>query len=109
MQNRDTWGGDFTIFTGYVWLDEIKDMRLRRKLDRVIARIVRKRLDAVENYAQFVIRKLQSFGILTEYSTNVEPVKDGFKVVIECRVRAVDLERLSKNVRYLGREVRFPE
>ncbi|RLE65537.1 MAG: hypothetical protein DRJ38_03565 [Thermoprotei archaeon] len=84
-----------SLFRDVVWIWEIPSSHLVA----VLAQAVRKQLDTVENYAQFVARRLQESGILVDVLTSMTPTTDGYTLTITFRVRGVRKDVLEKRFR----------
>jgi len=93
-----------SVFRDVVWIWEIPSSHLVA----LIAQAVRKQLDTVENYAQFVARRLQEMGIVVEVYSSMTPITDGYTLTVSFRVRGVRknvLEKRFKVVRRLAKEI----
>ncbi|RLG59001.1 hypothetical protein DRN86_04905 [Candidatus Geothermarchaeota archaeon] len=84
-----------TLFRDVVWIWEIPSS----KMVAIIAQAVRKQLDTVENYAQFVARRLQESGVVLDVQTSMNSIQDGYILTITFRVRGVRRDVLKKRLR----------
>ena len=91
--------GKSQVFRNVVWVWEIPS----QKLLEVIGLSVRRQLDTVENYAQFVARRLQDFGIIIEVESTISPIYDGYKLVLAFKIRGVRKDIIEKKLRILKR------
>ena len=94
--------GRSQIFRDIVWVWEIPSQKL---LD-VISLSVRRQLDTVENYAQFVARRLQDFGIVIEVESTISPMPDGYKLVLAFKLRGIRKDIVEKKLRILKRHAK---
>jgi len=94
--------GRSNIFRNIVWIWEIPNQKL---LD-MINLSVRKHIDSVENYAQFVARRLQDFGIVLEVESSVSPMPDGFRLTLSYKIRGVRKDIVEKKLRILKRHAK---
>jgi len=85
------------VFKGVKWVWEIKNTKL---LD-IIRLSVRKWVDSVENFAQYVARRLQSYGIVLEIDSNLYPISDGYMLSLAFRIRGVREDVLESKKRLL--------
>jgi len=88
---------DRGLFKDIKWVYEIDDPSL---LD-TLRLSIRKWLDSIENFAQYVSRKLLRYGLIIEFSSNITPTKDGYTMVITMRLRGVKEPLLKKMWRYI--------
>jgi len=73
------------VFRDVVWVWEIKDTKL---LD-ILRLSVRKWVDSVENFAQYIARRLQSYGVVLEVQSNIYPISEGYMLNVSFKIRGV--------------------
>jgi hypothetical protein len=74
-------------------------------VQRTILTYVRKWVDGVGHYVDFVARKIQNNGIYLEYTYNIVPLVDGYNVYISLRITGVDAERVANRYRSMRRAI----
>jgi len=84
---------------GTVWIWNIKEP----VIIEVIKLFVRKWVDTIENFAQYVARRLQRNGVITEVNSTISPTSDGYALNITIRVRGVKYDLLKKQWRLIKR------
>jgi len=70
-------------------------------LKRRVMAVVHRAIHTIDSYAKYVDRRLIRDGIYCDYSSNIIPLPDGFRIVIEMRLYAVDKDIVKKHWRAL--------
>ena len=84
---------------GVVWVWNIKEP----VIIEVLRLFIRKWVDSVENFAQYVARRLQRNGVITEVSATITPTSDGYSLNITFRLKGVKYDLLKKQWRLIKR------
>ena len=87
------------VWVDYISIHEIPEKRVRD----LILRTVRKWGDSLENFGQYVIRRLQKLGILCEFSSNISPVPEGYHISITIRVKGISKDLVKKHLSEISR------
>jgi len=85
------------VFRDVKWVWEIEDT----KMLEVVRLAVRRWVDSVENFAQYIVRRLQAYGIVLQVDSNIYPVNDGYMLTIAFRIRGVKESTLRSKMRLL--------
>lgn len=93
---------DSSIFKDVLWIHEIGDSRILE----IVRGSIRKWVDGIENYAQFVVRKLQYKGVLIELASDIYPVHEGFSITLTFKVRGIRKDTLKPVLKVLARQAR---
>jgi len=86
-------------FRDIVWIWDVGE----RKLVEEILNTVREQLDSVENFAQYVARRLQNYGLVVAMESSITPVNDGYTLVVSFRLRGIRKDVVDKARRLLWR------
>jgi len=62
------------------------DPRIRRN----VLALIHKAVQSVDAYAKYTQRRLVRDGIYTSYHSDIVQLRDGFRIIIEMRLRAID-------------------
>jgi hypothetical protein len=76
-------------------------------VQRTILTYIRKWIDGIDHYTDFVVRKIQSNGIYLEHTFNVAPLVDGYNIYITMRVVGVDAERVARRYSSMKRIINY--
>ncbi len=87
------------VWQDYVSIYELPNQRLRD----LVLRTTRKWVDALENFAQYIVRRLQKIGILCEFSSTINPIPDGFHISISIKIKGIRENLLKKHLREASR------
>jgi len=68
-------------------------------LKRNIMTLMEKKLHSVDSFAKYVLRQLVRDGIYCDYNSNITPLPDGFRLTIEMRLAALDLEIAKRKIK----------
>jgi len=90
-----TRGEPWVIRDNVVWLWEIRDPHLINVLRNALAYMVHQ----VENYSQYVVRKMASLGLYTDFYSNILVEQDGVTLTLTFRLKGVYKEILEENIR----------
>jgi len=74
-------------------------------VQRTLLTYLRRWVDGIGHYADFVVRKLQLNGIYCEYTFNNTPSPDGFNIYISIRVKELDAERVANRFTAIRRVI----
>ncbi len=74
-------------------------------VQRTLLTYIRRWVDGIGHYADFVVRKLQLNGIYCEFTFNNAPSPDGFNIYISIRVKEIDAERVANRYKVIRRVV----
>jgi len=96
--NKDTYKNR-SPFSDYVRIYDVPDKRLKEK----ILKTVRKWSDAIENFAQYIVRRLQSQGILCEITSNITPSIEGYRITITVKIHGIHEDTLKKHMRTINK------
>lgn len=80
------------------WTD-IRDALAQRSL----LTYLKKWVESIENYTQYVIRRLQSVGIVCEFMYNSVPTPDGYDMYFRIRLQYVEPDRIAFRLKHFKR------
>jgi len=89
------------LYKDVIWVWEIDDPRLLS----VIRNALRKWIDGIENFAQYIARRIQSYGFIIEMNSNIYPTNEGYNLVISFKAKGIREDVLKKNWRFLKRQL----
>jgi len=79
-----------------VWITDIDDPTILNYMRKGL----RKDIDSIENYAQYITRMLMNNGLVTEFSSSITPLHDGFTLTMTIRIKGVKRSILERKIRY---------
>ena len=82
---------------GVVWIWDMKDPAL---ID-AMRLFIRKWVDSIENFAQYIMRRMQKSGLIMEFSSSITPTKDGYTMTMNFRLRGIRADVLRKKWRLI--------
>jgi len=88
-----------SLFKDIRWIYEIDNPHLLS----ILRNTIRKWLDGVENFAQYMARRMQSYGLVIELNTNMYPVPEGYTLNITFKLRGIREDVLRKRLKFLRR------
>lgn len=68
---------------------------------RYIFAYMQKRLHSIDSFGKYVMRQLIRHGIYVDYSSSITSLPDGFRLTIDVRLTAVDMELARKKLRQM--------
>ena len=68
-------------------------------LKRNIFAFIHKKVHAVDSFAKYVVRQLVRNGIFCSYNSDITPLPDGFRLVMEFRLAAINKETVKRKMK----------
>jgi len=89
------------LYKDVIWLWEIKDS----KVLTILRNALRKWMDAIENFSQYIARRIQDYGLVTEMTSNIYPIHDGFTLTITMKIKGIREDVLEKKLKFIRRQL----
>lgn len=96
-------GKRFDMYKDIVWVADIAEDPAKILYLKRLRNVVRKWVDTIENYAQFIVRRMDAYGIVVQLDSSITPLPMGFELRMRINVVGVKKEFLKRGIAMMRR------